>query len=192
MSCVPAQAVYGLTMDKSSFRAWFGRAPLPGPAIDEGNAETQFGLGLKFATSGDDGDYVHAAKWYGKAAAQNHPLAQFNLGMMYARGQGVAQNDGEAVTWIRRAAEGGDAAAQFNLGTRYHRASVSGLEMDAAESQIEAYKWFHLAAAQGYKDSERACEPLTLRMSRVDVVEGKDRIAAFVAAKAKNIQTANE
>jgi TPR repeat protein len=146
-----------------------------------GDAEAQFGLALRFANGeGDAQDYPQAAQWYRKAADQNHSLAQFNLGMMYALGQGMTQNEGEAVRWIRRAAEQGDAAAQFNLGARYHRASVSGLEMDAAESRIEAYKWFQLAAAQGYKDSKRTCEPVTLRMTRDDVNEGNGRVAAFV------------
>jgi TPR repeat protein len=149
---------------------------------EDGDAEAQFGLGLKFANGeGDVQDYPQAAQWYRKAADQNHALAQFNLGMMYALGQGMVANEGEAVRWIRRAAEQGDAAAQFNLGNRYHRASVSGLEMDAAESRIEAYKWFQLAAAQGYKDSLLTCEPITLRMTHDDVVEGNGRVAAFVA-----------
>jgi hypothetical protein len=151
-----------------------------------GDAEAQFGLGLKFAHGeGKAQDYQQAAQWYRKAADQHHPLAQYNLGIMYAQGQGMAPNEGEAVRWIRLAAEQGDAAAQFNLGNRYHRASVSGLEMDAAESRIEAYKWFQLAAAQGYKDSLLTCEPVTLRMTRDDVVEGNDRVAAFVPVNRK-------
>lgn len=158
-----------------------------------GNAESQFALGLKYGNAeGKSQDLPKAAEWYRRAADQNHFLAQFNLGMMYAGGQGVAKNDDEAAMWIRRAAEGGDAAAQFNLGARYYRASVSGLEIDAAETRIEAYKWFRLAAAQGYKDSERACEPVTLRMSREDVVEGNDRIAAFSAPKVKEPPLASE
>jgi TPR repeat protein len=148
----------------------------------DGDADAQFSLGLKFANSeGEARDYIRAAQWYLKAAHQNHPLAQFNLGLMYASGQGVAQNDAEAVTWIRKAAEQGDAGAQFNLGTRYQQSSISGLQMDAVESRIESYKWFQLAAAQGYKGSVVACESMTLSMTREDVTEGNHRTAAFVA-----------
>ena len=38
---------------------------------------------------------------------------------MYATGEGVPQDDAEAVRWFRLAAEQGDARAQFNLGVRY-------------------------------------------------------------------------
>ena len=156
---------------------------------DDGDAEAQFSLGLKFAEGdGEEQDYVQAAMWYRKAADQNHSTAQFNLGIMYAKGQGVAVNDGDALMWIRRAAERGEAEAQFNLGNRYHRASFGAQEMEAVESRIEAYKWFQLAMAQGYKGAELACQPVALRMTRADVVEGNNRIAAFMAGKSQGVE----
>ena len=42
--------------------------------------------------------------------------AQGNLGWMYATGEGVPQDDAEAVRWYRLAAEQGYASAQYNLG----------------------------------------------------------------------------
>ena len=45
--------------------------------------------------------------------------AQFNLGVMYANGEGVLKDEAEAVRWYRLAAEQGHAAAQFNLGNSY-------------------------------------------------------------------------
>ena len=128
-------------------------------------------------------DLLHAAQWYRKAADQNHYLAQFNLGVMYASGQGVLRDDAAAVMWIRKAAEGGDAGAQFNLGTRCHRASVSGLERDATESRIEAYKWLNLAAAQGYRNSDAVCERVILDMTCDEVTEGNHRATRFLEAK---------
>ena len=50
--------------------------------------------------------------------------AQFELGWMYANGQGVPQDDAEAITWYRRAAEQGNAVAQFNLGWMYATAEL--------------------------------------------------------------------
>lgn len=156
---------------------------------DDGDAEAQFSLGLKFANDDrEEPDYVQAALWYRKAADQNHSLAQFNLGMMYAKGQGVAVNEDEALMWIRRAAERGVAGAQFSLGNRYHRASFGGQEVEAVESRIEAYKWFQLAMAQGYKGAELACQPVTLRMTRAEVVEGNNRIAAFMTGKPQGVE----
>ncbi len=52
-------------------------------------------------------------------AEQGSAKAQFNLGLMYADGEGVSQNDAEAVNWYRKAAEQGLADAQYNLGVMY-------------------------------------------------------------------------
>ena len=148
-------------MDKFWHRNWFSQpqasdeAPAPTSPPDNNNAEVQFSQGLKFANGeGSAQDYVKAAEWYRKAADQNHSLAQFNLGIMHEAGQGVPRDDREAVVWFGKAARQGDAGAQFHLGQSHYRASQSGLPQDAAESRIEAYKWYHLAAAQGYKGSE--------------------------------------
>jgi TPR repeat protein len=157
----------------------------------QGDADAQFGLGLKYSTGTGEGvaqDFVQAAEWYHKAASQNHALAQFNLGVMFASGQGVTQNDTTALMWTRRAAEGGDAGAQFRLGSRYHRASMDRLQADCGESRIEAYKWFQLASAQGYKGSDAAGERVALGMTREEVADGNQRTAAFVVKTPANPQ----
>ena len=86
----------------------------------------------------------------------------------------------------RDRANQGDAAAQFNLGMRCHRAGVWGLQQDASESKIEAYKWLQLAAAQGYKGSTEACDRVTLGMTREEVTEGDQGASAFIATKPTN------
>ena len=50
-----------------------------------------------------------------KPAEQGYARAQFNLGVMYDFGEGVPENDAEAVKWYRLAAEQGHADAQYNL-----------------------------------------------------------------------------
>ena len=49
-------------------------------------------------------------------AEQGDAAAQFNLALMYDTGEGVPEDDAEAVRWYRMAAEQGEAAMQFNLG----------------------------------------------------------------------------
>ena len=46
------------------------------------------------------------------AAEQGYAPAQYNLGVMYANGEGVAKNDEQAVKWYRKAAEQGDEDAK--------------------------------------------------------------------------------
>ena len=148
-----------------------------------GDAEAQFGLGLRFSVDGHMQDLPKAAEWYRRAASQNHPLAQFNLGIMLSHGQGIKRDDSAALIWMQRAAAIGDPAAQFNLGNRCQRASLTGSEQETAESRIEAYKWFSLAAAQGYKDSVKFFERVTYGMSREEVTEGNQRAAAFAVVE---------
>ena len=178
------------SMDKLLFRRLFSRPQKPaGETIetraDHGDAEAQFGLGVKFAQAGPAQDYAQAARWYRKAADQSHTLAQFNLGMMYATGQGVPRDEAESKLWMQKAADLGDAGAQFNLGLKHHRASLDGLPEAAPESRIQAYKWLRLAAAQGYRGSEAAWAFVALAMTREDVADGSRRVAAFVRLPAK-------
>jgi TPR repeat protein len=143
---------------------------------EAGDADAQFGMGFFYAAGAAPQDYAQAMFWYQKAADQNHTMAQFNLGQMYALGHGMPKSDTMAVMWIRRAAAGGDAGAQFDLANRYARASVHGTEMDAAESRIEAYKWFSLAASQEYRNASLQCDSAAMRMSRDELLEGTRRV----------------
>jgi TPR repeat protein len=44
------------------------------------------------------------------------PRAQYDLGLMYDKGQGVPQSDAKALDWYERAANQGEPRAQYNLG----------------------------------------------------------------------------
>jgi TPR repeat protein len=88
-------------------------------------------------------DYAEAMKWYSKSADQGQASAQVNLGLMYAEGEGVPQNEAEAAKWYRRAAEQGNASGQSNLGVMYRNGK--GVPQDP----VRAYMWLSLSAAQG-------------------------------------------
>ena len=69
--------------------------------------------------------------------------AMFNLGVMYATGQGVAQDYQEALRWYRKSAEAGNANAMTNLGVMYK----DGLGV--AQDDQEALRWYRKAASLG-------------------------------------------
>ena len=96
--------------------------------------------------SDDDFDAVK------KSAEQGDVDAQFRLGFMYSIGEGVLEDDAEAVRWYRKAAEQGDAGAQNNLGLMY--ANGEGVPEDDAE----AVRWFHKAAEQGLVNAQCAVQ----------------------------------
>ena len=54
-----------------------------------------------------------------RAAEQNLPQSQFNLGVCYDQGKGVSKDEVESVKWYRKAAEQNDAMAQNSLGNSY-------------------------------------------------------------------------
>ena len=76
-------------------------------------------------------------------ADQGVAAAQVNLGVMYATGEGVPEDDAEAVRWYRLAADQGHVEAQYSLGVAY--ADGRGVPEDTAE----ALRWWRLAADQG-------------------------------------------
>lgn len=171
------------------FRRLFSRLQKPAAEPTEtraslGEAEAQFNLEVRLATAGAAQDCVQAAHWYRKAADQGHSLAQFNLAMMYAAGQGVPRDEAQSRAWMQKSADLGDAGAQYNVGMKLHRASLDGPPAAAPESRIQAYKWLQLAAAQGYRGSGEAWAFVALGMTREDVAEGGRRIAAFVPTQA--------
>jgi TPR repeat protein len=49
-------------------------------------------------------DYAEAVRWYRKAAEQGLASAQFDLGLMYASGQGVPQDYVLAHMWLNLSA----------------------------------------------------------------------------------------
>ena len=172
-------------MTRPWYQKLFGSTPPPLEETAEskaagGDADAQFSLGFRCANRvGPAQDFPQAATWYLKAANQNHAMAQFNLGIMHASGQGMPKDDAQAVGWFRKAAALGDSGAQYRLGVQEHRASFKGLPATMIEARIEAYKWFQLAAASGYKGSAEAHELLTQKMTHNDVTDGAQRVAAF-------------
>ena len=112
--------------------------------------------------------------------------AQFNLGLMYANGEGVPQDDAEAVKWYLKAAEQGNVKAQFNLGLMYDDG------YGVAEDDVEAYAWFSVAGAGGDKDArknrdiiKRDLTPTQLERGQALAKEIFERIEKRKAAKAE-------
>ena len=73
--------------------------------------------------------------------------AQFDLGVLYAKGIGVPQDDGEAEKWYLKAAVQGHVGAQFNFGLMYYNGE--GVPRDHEETA----KWWRKAAEQGLADT---------------------------------------
>ncbi len=86
---------------------------------------------------------------------------------MYSRGEGVPEDDAEAVRWYRLAAEQGGALAQSNLGFMY--ASGNGVPEDL----VFAYMWFTLSAAQGNETAQSNNEIVERVMTREQIADAQ-------------------
>jgi TPR repeat protein len=65
-------------------------------------------------------------------AERGDAAAQYNLGVCYDDGEGVAQDHREAANWYRKSALQGYAEAQFTLGFCYQKGE--GVMQDCAEA----------------------------------------------------------
>jgi TPR repeat protein len=93
-------------------------------------------------------DAAKAVEWYRRNAERGDAEAQFNLGIKYESGDGIAKDVTEAVKWWFKAAEQGQVEAQFNLGVCY--ATGDGVSKDATK----AVEWYTKAANQGNAEAQ--------------------------------------
>lgn len=97
-----------------------------------------------------------AVKWYAKAAKQNLPAAQEELGQCYHYEKGVENDETKASEWHRAAignyrnlAEKGDAKAQYELGRCLSDCNYDDYDDNDGYDE-EAVKWFRKSSEQGH------------------------------------------
>jgi TPR repeat protein len=100
-------------------------------------------------------------------AERGDASAQSRLGNMYAIGEGVPENDIEAVKWYRLAAEQGYFAAQSNLGLMYVRGE------GVPTNFIKAYAWWSMAAAHGDESASKNKDIVTEKMTSQQIAEAQ-------------------
>jgi TPR repeat protein len=119
-------------------------------------------------TAYDNGDYATALKLLRPMAERGDTNAQYSIGRMYVKGQGVPKDDAEAVKWFRKANEQSKALKAYNSGDfalafkTFQPLAAQGQVMAAyilglmyangqgvTENYVEALKWLQKAAEQG-------------------------------------------
>jgi TPR repeat protein len=111
-----------------------------------------FSNGVAAAAAGFDesteAEYKEALAKAIPMAEQGDAEAQYNIGVMYAEGLGVLENDRTGAKWLTLAAEQGYADAQYKLAIMF--ANGEGV----LENHKTAYRWAKLAAAQEHADAQ--------------------------------------
>ena len=146
-------------------------------------------------------------------ADQGNASAQYNLAILYYKGDGVDKDSAESAKWFRKAAEQGDDQAQYNLGVMYaHGNGVPNDDTEAAnwfrraaeqgsanaqfqlglayflgkgvpEDIVQSYKWFNLAAARGDDKAAKYREKIRAEMTPTQIEEAERLSREFVPRK---------
>ena len=100
----------GVPQDYAEALKWFLKSAEQGFALSVIYVFDMISDNRTYSVAGEYTDYENGP-WFRKAAEHGYAKAQFRLGRMYENGQGVPQDDVEALKWYRKAAEKGDAEA---------------------------------------------------------------------------------
>jgi len=119
------------------------------------------------------GDYDKALSDIQFLAHGGEARAQYDLGLMYDKGQGVPQSDAEAKQWYELAAEQGEPRAQYNLGLMYMNGQ--GVPPDL----VKAYFWISLSASHGNPSALNARDYISEKMSTEQIAEGKRLVQEY-------------
>lgn len=159
------------------------------------------------------GDYATALREWQPLAKQGHVVAQYNLGLLYANGQGVQKDDAQARQWYEKAAVQEHADAQVNLGSlydygrgvpqdfkmavRWYRRSANqgndlaqrrlGLLYERGDGvpkdYVQAYMWYKLGAANGGKPGAVLRDALAIRMTSDQLIEAQKLVQEWKPLK---------
>ncbi len=134
----------------------------------------EFGFGVKQ-------DSAEALMWWRLAAAQGHPVAQYQFGVMYQFGDRLKRDWVEALRWYRLGAEQDHVPSQGAVGHLYRDGK------GVAKDWVEAYAWFNLSA-QTHQLSEKWRDEIAAKMSAQQVSSAQGRtqeLRALIDAKVK-------
>jgi TPR repeat protein len=151
----------------------------------------------------EHGDYATAMRVVRPLAEQGLAAAQFNLGLLYANGQGVPKDDAQARQWYEKAAAQGHSEAQVNLGillvygrgvTQDYKIAAYWLRLSANQGNdlaqrklglmyergdgvqqdyVRAYMWYSLGAAKGVEAGARLRDAIAKRMDPDQIAEAQ-------------------
>ena len=108
------------------------------------------------------------------AETSDHGYAQYYMGMMYLKGQGVDQNYEAASDWFRKASEKNIAQAQYKLGDLYFKGR--GVPKDYEY----AYIWYSVGASHKHQLSEKSIKKAKDKLSGEELKEADKVIATYI------------
>ncbi len=112
---------------------YFRRKAKGGDAVAMANV----GVCHRFGYLGVERDFHAALKWFHESAALGCSGAMWSLENMYRNGEGVVQNDDEALNWAIKAAENGHLPSLYANAVRYCGGTRLGRDFPRARQLLE-------------------------------------------------------
>jgi localization factor PodJL len=174
-------------------------------------ALTILGLRDLDGTGGAPVNMPAAVKFLSQAAEKGQAVAQYRLGTVYERGQGVAADPAKAAHWYELSANQGNRKAMHNLAVSYAGGALGKKDMTEAarwfakaavlglsdsqfnlavlyergdgvpQSLLDAYKWYSIAGATGDSESKQRMSFLQTQLSDTDRAAANKSAASFHA-----------
>ena len=147
----------GVRMDHEKATLWLSRAAAQGSVLG------RIGFGAYRLRQFESGGYKSAFQRLRRSVDQGLAKSQYNLGVTYSDGKGVARNYKTAFEWFTKSAEKGHTEAQHRVGAMY--CSGQGASKDA----VRGYAWLSIAASKGHLASRKKMLTLTEAMAEDQV-----------------------
>ena len=125
----------GVTSNRDKAVEWYGKA------AEQGNSKAVSRLELMKANQASFSNELQQAE-------QGHTDSQYNIGNMFAKGNGTNMDLKQAFSWYEKAASQGHIKAAYKLGLAHYEAS------GVNSSGKQAVKWLSIAAADDYAPAQ--------------------------------------
>ena len=125
----------------------------------------------KGVTAYNSGDFATALREWKPLAEQGFADAQFTLGWMYKKGQGIPQDYKTALKWFRLAAKQGYAHAQSDLGVMY------GKGQGVLQDYVRAHMWWNIAASSGESKNASNNRDIVAKKMNSNQIEKAQKLA---------------
>ena len=173
LAIVLHQGQLGLPETNFKYQTWLEQAARGGITASQNDYAVNLILHHKSAKK--------AVFWLRKAA-ETDVKSQFNLGLIYARGDGITPDDDAAIQWWKQAEKNDSARAKMMLGLFYN------LGRGVGRSEKEAVHWYEQAAKLGDNNASYNLGVLYYNGRGID--RNYNKAAAYFHQLAKNGDTA--
>jgi TPR repeat protein len=134
----------------------------------------------KGVAAANSGDFETALKEWLPLAEQGNSWAQYGVGKMFRRGNGVDQDYVEALKWYRLSAHQGFFNSQFELGAMY------ALGQGVLQDYVRSHMWYNVASVNGSGFGGTERDEIAAKMTPEDISKAQAMASECVSSDYQN------